>query len=59
MIKRIYKFENQMVVVFDEFGNQLPEYQGWVGDVAHKLESSLSKTDFNRLKFNPITEIVI
>jgi len=33
VINHIVKFPNQMVIVLDEKGNQIPRLQGWVGDV--------------------------
>lgn len=37
MIKTAIWWANGMVIVFDEKGNQLPEYQGKIGDVRDKI----------------------
>lgn len=33
MIKSVIKFQNDMVMVFDADGEQIPEYQGQYGEV--------------------------
>lgn len=37
MIKTIIRIENNMVMVFDESGEELPEYQGYYNNVKHKI----------------------
>lgn len=36
-ISRVYLWPNRMVMVFDQFGHQMPEYQGFVVDVRERL----------------------
>lgn len=37
MIKTVIKTENDMVIVFDEKGEQIPEYQGPYEEVKEKI----------------------
>jgi len=37
MIKMIIRIQNNMVMVFDEEGKQIPEYQGYYGDVKERI----------------------
>ncbi len=37
MIKTIIRIKNDMVMVFDEDGEQMPEYQGSYGDVKERI----------------------
>jgi hypothetical protein len=37
MIKTVIKAPNDMVITFDEQGNQIPEYQGRYEDVKRKI----------------------
>lgn len=37
MIKEVIRFQNGMVLVFDERGEQMPEYQGSYKDVRAKI----------------------
>jgi hypothetical protein len=37
MIKTIIRTKNDMVMVFDEKGNEMPEYQGYYNDVKEKI----------------------
>jgi hypothetical protein len=37
MIKTIIRVRNDMVMVFNENGEQIPEYQGCYGDVKEKI----------------------
>ncbi len=37
MIKTVFRFQNNMVVVFDEKGEQIPEYQGRYEDVKESI----------------------
>lgn len=37
MIKTVIRIKNDMVMVFDEDGEQLPEYQGHYHDVKEKI----------------------
>lgn len=39
MIKRVLVFKNDMVAVFDEYGKQMPEYQGPRAEVWEKIRS--------------------
>jgi hypothetical protein len=36
-ITHVYTFPNGMVIVFDQFGKQMPEYQGRVEEVIPKI----------------------
>jgi hypothetical protein len=40
MISKIIRLKNNMVMVFDEQGEQLPEYQGPYKDVKEKIISN-------------------
>jgi hypothetical protein len=42
MIKNVYVWDNQMVMVFDEKGQQLPDYQGPIDEVWEKIEADKS-----------------
>lgn len=42
MIKHVYVWDNQMVMVFDERGQQMPDYQGPVGEVWDKIQADKS-----------------
>jgi hypothetical protein len=37
MIRSVYKWDNSMVMVFDDDGQQLPEYQGHVARVRARI----------------------
>jgi hypothetical protein len=37
MIKTVIRIKNDMVMVFDEDGEQIPEYQGYYEDVKEKI----------------------
>jgi hypothetical protein len=37
LIKTVIRIKNDMVMVFDEHGEQLPEYQGYYKDVREKI----------------------
>jgi len=37
VIKTVIRIENDMVMVFDEAGEQMPEYQGYYCDVKEKI----------------------
>jgi len=37
MIQKIIRLKNDMVMVFDEEGEQMPEYQGPYGDVRDRI----------------------
>jgi hypothetical protein len=37
MIKTVIRIENDMVMVFDEKGDELPEYQGYYDSVKYKI----------------------
>jgi len=41
MIKQIIQFSNGMVMVFDENGEQMPEYQGRRSEAIKKLSGTL------------------
>ncbi len=41
-IKNVYVFGNGMVMVFDQFGQQMPEYQGRDEDVRAKIRAVYS-----------------
>ena len=64
----IFKFENQMVVVIDKNGKQVPRLQGWVGDalprIIRYLKTNEVKADWirdatNELKFNSRCHIIL
>jgi hypothetical protein len=40
LIKTVIRIQNDMVMVFDERGEQLPEYQGYYKDVREKIISN-------------------
>jgi hypothetical protein len=37
MIKTVIRIKNDMVMVFDEYGEQIPEYQGHYADVRERI----------------------
>ncbi len=37
MIKTVIRIKNDMVMVFDEDGEQMPEYQGYYNDVKARI----------------------
>ena len=37
MIKTVIRIKNDMVLVFDENGHQIPRYQGYYDDVKEKI----------------------
>jgi hypothetical protein len=37
LIKTVIRIKNDMVMVFDEYGEQIPEYQGHYNDVKEKI----------------------
>jgi hypothetical protein len=37
LIKTVIRIKNDMVMVFDEHGEQIPEYQGHYNDVKEKI----------------------
>jgi hypothetical protein len=37
MIKTVIRIKNEMVMVFDENGDELPEYQGYYYDVKDRI----------------------
>jgi hypothetical protein len=37
MIKTVIRIKNDMVLVFDEKGDELPEYQGYYNDVRDRI----------------------
>jgi hypothetical protein len=39
-ITNVYKFANGMVIVFDQHGQQMPEYQGRYEDVIDKIRAA-------------------
>ena len=41
-ISNVWLFPNKMVVVLDQFGHQMPEYQGQVEDVREKINAVFS-----------------
>lgn len=46
-IRKVYKWQNGMVMVFDQFGEQMPDYQGRYEEVREKILSDASvKTEF-------------
>ena len=40
MIKTVIRIENNMVMVFDETGEQMPEYQGYYDEVKERILAS-------------------
>lgn len=57
MIKEAILFENEMVMVFDENGEQIPEYQGRHSKVVAKV--ILNSTDKTVFKFAKWKESVV
>ena len=48
MIRTVIRIGNNMVIVFDDEGEQMPEYQGWYEDVRGRVLSDASAgTVFN------------
>ena len=41
-ISNVWLFTNRVVVVLDQFGHQMPEYQGRVEDVREKINAVFS-----------------
>lgn len=39
-INKVYVFANNMVAVFDENGEQIPEYQGYLPEVEDKIREA-------------------
>lgn len=37
MIKTVIRIKNDMVMVFDENGEEMPEYQGYYGSVKNRI----------------------
>jgi hypothetical protein len=37
LIKTVIRMKNDMVMVFDEDGEQIPEYQGYYNDIKDKI----------------------
>lgn len=60
MIKTVIRVRNGMVMVFDENGEQLPEYQGFYQDVRDNIMSDAPEgTIFNHwFGYSPRTEPV-
>ena len=49
MIKTVVRFQNNLVVVFDKKGEQIPEYQGRYEDVKGRiLKDALPETVFTQ-----------
>lgn len=42
MIKTVIRIKNNMVMVFDEEGEQMPEYQGYYDEVKEKIMADAS-----------------
>lgn len=57
MIKEVILFDNEMVAVFDENGEQLPEYQGRHSKVVTKI--ILNSTDRTVFKFAKLGTCVV
>lgn len=38
-IEKVYTFANGMVMVFDQYGQQMPDYQGRAEDVLPKIKA--------------------
>lgn len=43
MISQVIRFQNGMVMVFDEKGEQMPEYQGRYEDVKERILADASR----------------
>ena len=39
-ITNVYCFTNGMTMTFDEYGQQMPEFQGWTDDVLPVIKAS-------------------
>ncbi len=57
MIKEVILFDNEMVAVFDENGEQLPEYQGRHSKVVTKI--IINSTDKTVFKFAKLGACVV
>jgi len=44
MIKTVIRLQNNMVMVFDESGEEMPEYQGYYHSVKDKIFADASNT---------------
>lgn len=60
MIKTVIRVKNNMVMVFDEEGEQMPEYQGYYDEVKEKiLASAPGGSVFNHwFGYSPGPEVV-
>jgi hypothetical protein len=52
-IESVYVFENGMVMVFDQFGEQMPEYQGRKEDVLDKVKASFRGIIHQNVEWRP------
>ena len=52
MIKTVIKFQSNMVMVFDENGEQIPEYQGRYEEVKESILKDAPKNAVFALGFN-------
>ncbi|MBA7689341.1 hypothetical protein ES703_97847 [subsurface metagenome] len=55
MIKTVFRFRNNMVMVFDKWGEQIPEYQGQYEKVKESI-FALGFTDAGELREVPREE---
>lgn len=52
-IRKVYRWQNDMVMVFDQFGEQMGEYQGKYEEVREKILADANKfTEFFRGVWN-------
>ena len=51
MVTKIHHFRNGMVMAFDEYGKQVPEYQGKAEDVLDKLRRDYPDVSIRRLDY--------
>jgi len=59
LIRKCVLFTNGMVAAFDEKGKQIPEYQGFILDVAEKLKTGCDEnTVFGICNYESWLEIV-
>jgi hypothetical protein len=55
-IKNVYSFSNGMTMVFDQYGQQMPEFQGRTEDVMPKIRAAGFKEQVPLMEWEPIRE---
>ena len=60
MIKTVIRLKNDMVMAFDEEGDQMPQYQGCYQEVKEKvLENAMAGAVFNHWFGNSLKPVVV